>query len=183
MTPHHLTELLARRSCSQFLEEGIKDQDLDLILQAATTANDHGRMQPWEFRVYQGPARQLLCDAFVRHATAHGEDDRLVSKAGAAPLRAPTVVCVSTRRRDGKVPLRDQTFSAAAACQLMTVAAHLLGHAATWKTGAWATSGIVKAALGIAADEEIIGFIYLGRPASPAHTSRDIPRDRIIHHA
>lgn len=175
--------VLTRRSCSKFLDQTIDAPDLQLILRAGTTANDHGRLQPWEFRVYQGHTRQQLSDAFVRHAVVCGADERQMAKAANAPFQAPTVLCVSTLHRECKIPMRDQTFSAAGACQLMTLMAHLVGYAAIWKTGAWATSEVVKRELSITSDNEIVGFIYLGRPATINNVTRDHPVDRIVNHA
>ena len=183
MTARPLDTFFTRRSCSQFLDEPIGRDDLQRILRAATTANDHGRLQPWEFHVHEGEGRRRLADAFVRHATLHDPDPRTLEKAASAPWRAPVVVCVATRYQEGKIPRHEQAHSAAAACQLMTLAAHAMSHAATWKTGAWATSATVKQALEIAPHDDIVGFIYLGRPAQPLPTSRDSSDLRIFHHA
>lgn len=182
MSDRHIENVLSRRSCSLFTADPIDEHDLRQILTAATTAHDHGRLQPWTLNVYQGEARRILADAFVQHATANESDQRAIDKAASAPYRAPTVVCVASRYRDGKIPRHEQTWSAAAACQLLTLSAHLLGHGATWKTGAWATSPQVKKALGIAPEDDIVGFIYLGRPALTTAITRDISSDRIIHH-
>ena len=183
ITDRHIENVLSRRSCSLFTDEPIGEHDLHQILSAAAAAHDHGRLQPWTLHVYQSAARQILADAFVRHTKINEGDQRAIDKAASAPFRAPTVVCVATRYQDGKIPRHEQTWSAAAACQLLTLSAHLLGHGATWKTGAWAVSAQVKQALDISLQDDIVGFIYLGRPASVATPTRDTRNVRIIHHA
>ena len=44
----------------------------------------------------------------------------------------------------------------------MFLAATALGYGAMWKTGAGAFDATVKRALGFAAEDHIIGFLYLG---------------------
>jgi nitroreductase len=61
-----------------------------------------------------------------------------------------------------KIPPLEQIASAAAAAQNMLLAAHALGFAAKWATGKQAHDAGVKAGLGLAAEDEIIGFLYLG---------------------
>lgn len=175
--------LLTRRSCSVFTAEPICAAHLDQILSSAMVAHDHGRLEPWEFHVFQGDGRRVLADAFIRHAVDGDGDQRSIDKAAAAPYRAPTVVCVATRYQDGKIPRHEQAWSAAAACQLLTMSAHLLGHGATWKTGSWATSVVVKEAIGLHIEQDIVGFIYLGRPAMALAAAREISLDRIKYHA
>ena len=53
--------------------------------------------------------------------------------------------------------------AAAAAAQNIMLAANAQGYGAMWKTGAPAYDATVKRALGLAADDDIVGFIYLGR--------------------
>ncbi len=53
------------------------------------------------------------------------------------------------------------------------LAAPALGYGAMWKTGAPAYDPTVKTALGLAEDDEIIGFLYIGTRAGG---SSSIPR-------
>jgi nitroreductase len=45
------------------------------------------------------------------------------------------------------------------------LAATALGYGAVWKTGEAAYDPIVKTALGLAAEDDIIGFLYIGTRA------------------
>ncbi|WP_165848066.1 nitroreductase family protein [Paraburkholderia lacunae] len=175
-----MDDIFRRHSCKEFHDIPVTQEALDMILRAATSGNDHGHLRPWEFRLFTGPGRGQLADAFVRHAVANGGDSRQCEKARNAPFRAPLIICVSTMRRECNIPFRDQIFSAAASCQLITLAVHLVGLAAIWKTGVWATSGIVRESLGIGSDDEIVGFIYIGTRAEPEGAARDFPIDRVF---
>jgi nitroreductase len=179
MRPFTIDDVFNRRSCSEFLDDPIKPEELDVIFRAAMSGNDHGRLQPWEFRLYSGSGRERLADAFLKHAVASGAEPRQMEKARKDPFKAPVVICVSTLKRECKIPFRDQVFSAVSSCQLITLTAHLIGLAAIWKTGAWATSAIVRESLGIAPDDEIVGFIYLGTPAKSNVAVRDFPDGKI----
>jgi nitroreductase len=93
------------------------------------------------------------------------------------PLRAPLVVVVAAAVKENpKVPDIEQVVAAGAAAQNMLVAAHALGLGGFWRTGATAYDPEVKRALGLAEQDAIVGFIYLGHvalagKASPTDTA------------
>jgi nitroreductase len=73
----------------------------------------------------------------------------------------------------GKIPEIEQILSAGAAAQNMLHAAFVLGFNAVWKTGGPAYDDQVKAALGLAAKDAIVGFLYVGTDtAGPGQLSR-----------
>jgi nitroreductase len=58
-----------------------------------------------------------------------------------------------------------ENYSAAsAACENILLTAHGLGLGAIWRTGDWARDAKVKEFFGLAADQYIVGFIYIGYP-------------------
>ena len=175
-----IVDILRRRSCHEFSDGSVSPDAIETMIRAAMSGNDHGQLQPWEFRIFIGQGRAQLAAAFVRHAIAEGEDPHRCKKAETAPFRSPVVICVSTSRRECKIPFRDQLFSAVSACQLITLTAHLLGFAAIWKTGVWATSSIVRECLGIKRDDEIVGFIHVGVRAGPEASPRCFPTDKVL---
>ena len=95
------------------------------------------------------------------------------------PLRAPTIiVAIATLQDHPKVPSIEQEYSTAAAVQCMSLAAYAQGLGSMWRTGSKAYHETVRAGLGVAAHEKIVGFLYLGTPCGPlkglvAHTSED----------
>jgi len=81
-------------------------------------------------------------------------------------LRAPLIIVVACRVVPGtKVPAIEQILAAGAAAQNILLALHSLGYVAAWKTGEAAYDTEVKKALGFAADDHLVGFIYTGRGA------------------
>lgn len=139
--------------------------DLERILAAGVRAPDHGRLEPWRFRVLRGDARQVLADAlaeFTRRTQVAASPEQIEASRAKA-LRAPVVVVVAARiRRGHKVPEIEQVLAVAAALQNMVLAAHALAFGTMWKTGPAAYDADVKRALGLEADDHIVGFLYLG---------------------
>lgn len=144
---------------------------LDAILRAAARAPDHGRLRPWRFILVDGDARialgEVLADALrVREP---GVADAAIAKERAKPLRAPLIVVVAAKLREHRgVPGVEQIVAAGAAAQNILVAAHALGYGAFWRTGAGAYDERVKRALGLAPDDAIVGFVYVGTPNGAA---------------
>jgi len=151
--------------------------ELERILAAGVRAPDHGRLEPWRFRVLQGETRLVLGDAladFTRRSNPAASPEQLAASRTKA-LRAPVIIVAAARLRRGhKVPEIEQVLAVAAALQNMMLAAHELAFGAMWKTGAAAYDAGVKRSLGLEADDPIVGFLYLGTPQAlapvrPAH--------------
>lgn len=165
-----MTLLSTRHSVSKLAEPGPDRAALERMIGAALRAPDHGHIRPWRFLVIAGAARQKLGDLFLRallqrkpDATAEEQE-----KTRQAPLRAPLMVAVIARLREHpKVPQVEQLLSAGCAAHAIVLAAHALGFGAIWRTGENSYDATVKAGLGLAQGEEIVGYIYLGTPASP----------------
>lgn len=146
-------------------------QALGRMFRAAVRAPDHGRLRPWRFIVVDGAAREtlghVLADALRAREPAVA--DAALAKERAKPLRAPLVVVVAAKIREHRgVPPVEQIVAAGAAAQNMLVAAHALGYGGFWRTGAAAYDEHVKRALGLAGQDAIVGFLYLGTPAVAA---------------
>ena len=141
------------------------------MLTLAATAPDHGDLRPFRFTILRGAGMEafgeVLEEAYFRRCT----------DSGAAPVaakaqkertklgRAPVVVVVSAVRQPSeKIPWVDQRDAAVAAAENLVVAAHAMGYGAMWRTGAPTEDDYVKKALGLASDDAIVGFIYLGTP-------------------
>ncbi|MFV8783166.1 nitroreductase family protein [Microbulbifer sp. SA54] len=138
------------------------------IFRAALRAADHGNLRPWRFLVVEGEARDRLGEIYLRateqeSGAALPESQR--ERTLAMPLRAPLIVVAVTRLQEHpKVPFNEQRMSTAGAVQAMLTAAFAEGVGAYWRTGALAENRQVADALGLADNEEISGFIYMGTP-------------------
>jgi nitroreductase len=166
--------LNTRASAKTFGEVAPTTEHLAIVLQAAVRAPDHGRLRPWRFMVIEGDQRRklgdLLAASALRRVPGLGEGD-LERERGKA-LRAPLIILVACRIVPGtKVPAIEQLMAAGAAAQNILLALHALGYVAAWKTGEAAYDTEVKKALGFAADDHIVGFIYTGGGAGATFAS------------
>ena len=170
-TPVDALEALITRASPAGLSDPAPGADaLEQMLRAAMRAPDHGRLRPWQFIVVVGAARARLGDVLAE-ALLHREPavaEAAVAKERAKPMRAPMIVVVAARLREHRgVPAIEQIIAAGAAAQNILVAAHALGFGGFWRTGAPAYDAAVKRALGLRADDAIVGFLYIGTPAAP----------------
>jgi nitroreductase len=142
---------------------GLTADELTTILTVASRVPDHGKLAPWRFVVFEGPARErasrLALDILL--ADNPGLDEAVRAEEQRRFVRAPLVVAVVSRAAPhAKIPEWEQVLSAGAVCMNMIVAARALGFSATWLTG---YDSRFRAAIGLAAHERIAGFIHVGR--------------------
>jgi len=167
-----LALLLSRRSASakRMTGPGPGPAELDTIFEAATRVPDHGKLAPWRFILFEGEARErfgeVLAQCF-RIANPDSDDERLrVEKERF--VRAPVVIAVISRVREGlPIPVWEQTLSAGACGMTLVLAAHALGYVANWITEWCAYDSCVREKLGLADNERIAGFVYIGKSAVP----------------
>ena len=168
--------MLSRESATKLESPGPSADELNRIFDSAVRAPDHGRLRPWQFVVIDEAHRTafgaLMADS-LRRRDPTATDIELQRERDKA-FRAPVIVAVAAKVKKGhKIPEIEQIASAAAAAQTIMLAAPALGYGAMWKTGGPAYDPTVKAALGLAGDDDIIGFLYLGTRAGG---SSPIPR-------
>jgi nitroreductase len=184
-TMEALEALTTRASPLALGEPGPDGAAIEVMLGAAARAPDHGRLRPWRFIVITGHARHALGDVFAAglHRREPDASPAILDKERAKPLRAPLVVIVVARVRDHRnVPAIEQVVSAGAAAQNILVAAHALGYGGFWRTGAAAYDSGIKEALGLRAQDAIVGFLYLGTVAVPAPSlPRSAPAEFVVY--
>ncbi len=156
-----------RQTVKKVKQDAVPREMIERILSAAVQAPNHHKVRPWRFVVLTGNGRNQLGDVMAasfldRHPDTPPEG---LDKTRALPLRAPVVIAVGVDKPAEPRILEIENVSAAsAACMNILLAAHALGLGAIWRTGEWAGDVKVKEFLGFAADQIIVGFIYIGYP-------------------
>ena len=149
---------------------GPDEAALRRILEAGAAAPDHGQLRPWRFLVVRGAGLARLGELFAAFARRQVPEPSAaeIEKQRTAPARASVIVVVAARVDPAhpKIPEVEQIAAVAAATQNMLLAAHALGFAAKWATGKQAYDPGVKAGLGLADGDRLIGFLYLGSYAT-----------------
>ena len=155
--------LLNRRSHHRVSDPGPGDAELDLILRAALRVPDFGRLRPFRFLAARGEGRDRLGQAMQRAAVTANRPREVIDRAPRMPHRAPLViVVVASPRPDRAVPVLDQQLCAACTVLTMQLAARALGYGGVWRSGWLMHDRGFHRALGLAEQEQIVGFLYLG---------------------
>ena len=176
--------LHTRQSVSKVRPDPVPREMIETLLAAAAQAPNHHKVRPWRFIVLTGAARERLGEAMAQ-ALARRNPAALpeaLANDRAKPLRAPVLIAIGVDKPNGpKVVEIENVCAAAAAAQNLLLAAHGLGLGAMWRTGDAAFDPDVKAALGLAPDQHLIGFIYVGYPqAELAPPNRPGAADRTV---
>ena len=172
-----LSAMLERRSISVLSEPGPTHHELDLILRAATTVPDHGSLQPWRFIVVAGNERERFGAALRDAGVADNPDmheavrDKLFKKA----FVAPTLIVLVSSPEASNVARWEQEASAASAGYAMTLAAHVLGVGAIWKSAPVRSGLALTQLFDLGADDLLMGWVNLGTAAVKARDRRRPP--------
>jgi nitroreductase len=166
-----LALLSSRRSVKPelLLPPGPGPDALETILTIAARVPDHKKLVPWRFIVLEGDARarfgEVIAEACAAEEAEPPSEVRLATER-ARILRAPVVVAVVSRVTAHRAaPEWEQVLSAGAACFSLCLAANAMGYGTSWITEWIAYNARVRAALGLAGNERIAGFVYIGTAA------------------
>src|SRR5947208_16906276 len=106
-----LEAIRKRRSVARLFEPAPSPSDVDVLLEAAKCAPDHGELKPWSFKVLQGSDKddfgQVLADAYNARCAAAGVEpmqakcDKERTKLGRAPM---VIVVGAVRRPSEQIP-------------------------------------------------------------------------------
>lgn len=160
--------ILTRRSIAQLVLPVPSLDVLQRSFEAAGTAPDHRLLRPWRYLTIEGEALTALGELFyqgmLEASPERGAQEQ--NKLRQMPLRAPMIIVAILRRQtQAKVPDWEQWLSLGASIQNLLLSLHDEGFAAMWRTGDVTSLERVKQGLGLAAGEEIGGFIYVGTAA------------------
>nr|WP_283777822.1 nitroreductase [Sansalvadorimonas sp. 2012CJ34-2] len=160
---------MTRVSVPVLTEPGPSDCEIDVLIQAACRAPDHARLQPWRFIKITGERRHDLGELLVKAALARGDNltEGQADRLRKTPLRAPVLLLpVLVFTEHPKVPEAEQLLSLGAAVGNILNTAHILEIGAMWRTGLVSYEPVLAEELGLANNEKLYGFIYLGTPAA-----------------
>jgi nitroreductase len=145
------------------------------LLEAAATAADHGALRPWRVIELRGDARVRLGAAFVAESGLEGTDaERLAAK----PLRASLLLAlVSSRKESFKVHGWEQDAAAAGVGHLLTLLLDDAGWGVMWRSGGHTRSAAVRRLHGLADNEELLGWLYIGGKTEDSKPDARAPID------
>ncbi len=143
-----------RRSLSKVTDAAPShDELLDLVAAAGRVA-DHSSLKPWRIIEIRGSGRERLGRALNKAEGRKGVSTK--------PLRAPLVLAVVVRFRKSKVPHWEQEAVASGVAHMLSLALDDAGWGVFWRTGGATRSKAVAKAHGLAKNEELLGWLYVG---------------------
>ena len=174
-----IAALIERRSVSpkRLAHPGPDSVEIELMLQTALRAPDHGGLHPWRVIEFPASQRAELGHSFEREKLRR---DPLASpfdlcRARDHALLPPVLMAfVISPRARSKVPVREQWLAGGAALGNLLNAAHLLGYGAIVLSGERCFDAVLLSELGVANDEQLAGFITIGRIIDAPPSARSV---------
>ncbi len=171
-----------RRSIGKMTAQSPTREQIERLLEAATHAPNHRKVEPWRFFVLAGKARnqlgEIMASSLVeRLQKVLGDNTQaLLDKEHNKPLRSPVLIVVASEHSTLPNVLDIENVEAtAAAVQNMLLVGEEMGLACMWRTGNAAYDPRVKQWLGLANEDHIVAFVYVGYPAIPRTDRQPIP--------
>lgn len=150
----------ARRSHSRVTPDAPSHADLLPLVAAAGRVADHSALHPWRLIELRGEARIRLGRAFAEDAGLTGP---AAAKLSAKPLRAPLLLAiVSVRTPSEKVPSWEQDAVASGVAHILSLLLFDAGWGVIWRTGHHTRSAAVHRMHGLAKNERLLGWLYVG---------------------
>lgn len=140
---------------------------LNTILQTAMSTPDHGNLNPWHFLVIERPQVEALVELLSAAwmAADINVDKGQVKRLANYLIQAPMLILVSADVKPHKeISSQDQILSAAAACQMILLAADASGYGGVWYSTEAVDLPGVKEQLHLKNNHVPVGFLVLGTP-------------------
>lgn len=180
-----LSAMLTRRSVSpkRLCGPGPSREELEVMVDAALRAPDHGGLLPWRLIEFPQDQRDGLAKLFEdekRRRDPVATDDDL-ARAREHATHAPVVLAFITRpERNVLVPMHEQWLSAGAALGQLLLAAHALGYGAIMLSGERCQDEPLREALGLETHETLAGFVSIGAIAKAPPPAKHPGRERVL---
>ncbi|MEO6319639.1 MAG: nitroreductase [Polaromonas sp.] len=149
---------------------GPTQPQLEMILNAAASAPDHGQLLPWRFVLVPQASRHLLADVFGKallERDSSATPDQVAQaceKAHRAPLLM--LVVIDGSRGDLKIDLFERLASAGCAVQNMLLMATALGYGSALTSGKALKSNGLRGLFGLGEGEHALCFVSMGTAQS-----------------
>lgn len=135
-------------------------RELVPLIQAAASGADHSSLRPWRLIALRGAARVRLGAALV---AASGLEGAAAEKMAAKPLRAPLLLAIVVSPQPSvKVPEWEQEAATAGVAHALSLALDEAGWGVMWRTGPDVRSAEVHRMHGLAPQEKLLGWLYVG---------------------
>ena len=150
-----LDAVRARQSWSKVTDQAPTREELIPLVAAAGRVADHSSLRPWRLIELRGADREALGAAI---SEAQGD-----ASPSSKPLRAPLLIAVvASYRTSDKVPRWEQEAVASGVAHVLSLLLDEAGWGVLWRTGHYTRATAVARTHGLTANEELLGWLYVG---------------------
>lgn len=150
-----LDAVATRRSWSSVTSDAPSPEELARIVSAAGRVADHSSLRPWRIVALRGDARRRLGTAISKASKDRKPSDK--------PLKAPLILAVVvTEKKSHKVPRWEQEAVASGVAHTVSLLLDAAGWGVFWRTGWYTRHKAMRKAHGLAKNEELLGWLYVG---------------------
>ncbi len=152
-----------------FSGEEVSRQEVMLMLENAHWAPNHGKTEPWFFKVYAGDSRETLgkmhSDLYKKYTPEERFKQKSYEKLMNLPLLSSHVIVICMKRGNkSNIPVIEEVEAVACAVQNMHLTATALGLVGYWSSGGMTYHESMRKNLGLGEEDQCLGFFYLGKP-------------------
>ncbi|PRY67168.1 nitroreductase [Glaciihabitans tibetensis] len=155
-----LDAVAARKSHSKVTSDAPTHAELLPLVAAAASVADYGSLRPWRLIELRDDARSRLGTAF---AEAVGLEGHHAEKLASKPLRASLLIAVvAVNKPSHKVLPWEQDVATAGVAHTLSLLLHDAGWGVMWRTGPHVDAPAVRELHGLADNERLFGWLYVG---------------------
>lgn len=157
---------------NMYSDEPVDDNVIQQMLENANWAPTHRLTEPWRFVVFKGEGLKKLAkyqsELYKKLSTEAGNfDEAKFQKLATKPMMASHIVAIGMHRDPkASVPVEEEIAAVAAAVQNMYLTATANGIGCYWGSGGITYKKEANAFFGLEADDQLLGFMYIGKPKS-----------------
>ena len=151
-----------------FTGESVADSIIEEMLESAHWAPTHGYTEPARFVVFSGESRNKFADfhsnLYQEKTSPEAFQQMKFDKLKAVPLLASHIIAIIAKKGlNNRIPFLEEIVSTSCSVQNMLLVAAQNELAVHWTTGGMTYTDEMKTYLGFGAENQVIGFLYLGR--------------------
>ena len=154
------------------------------LLELADWAPTHAFTEPWRFVVYEDPKAfcQIHADLYKQAAEAAGNfnPNTYNNLVNLGANVSHVVVAIMHRSELSKLPVVEELAAASCAIQNLLLGATALNIGSFWSTGGATLKPVMKEYLGLGAEDQVLGLLYLGYTEAHPEGVRKTPLEEKI---
>lgn len=167
-----ITDLIRNRRTifpEQYSSRKVHREQIELIINNALWAPNHGNTQPWRFHVFTEGGCQRLSDflgkTYLEKIPKDQQNDMKLAKLVSRPLRSSVVIAVSmVKQPESKIMELEEIEAVACAVQNMYLTCTAYGLGGFWSTPKLIYLPEMNDFLKLGEQDKCLGLFYIGYP-------------------